>query len=121
MHRHVARVLLYSGVVLSVVGLSKAHAALSVPAYDYTGSSRFAWSLAYIALSCLAAYGLGLPDLARGRRGAVVAAAGATSGGAHWASRQSSSSPVPPCSRGGGLRGRRGARALVRLVLGHRP
>jgi lipopolysaccharide/colanic/teichoic acid biosynthesis glycosyltransferase len=31
---------------------------------------------------CLAAYGLGLPDLARGRRVAVVAALGATSGGA---------------------------------------
>lgn len=81
-HRHVARVLLYTGVVAAVVGMSKAHAALSVPGYDYTGSSRFSWSLAYVALLCLAAYGLGLPDLTRGRRVAVVAAVGATSGGA---------------------------------------
>ncbi len=82
MHRRAARILLYAGVVVAVVGLSKAHAAWSVPAYDYTGSFRFAWSLAYIALLCGAAYGLGLPDLARGRRAAVVAGAGAAGGGA---------------------------------------
>lgn len=82
MHRHAARFLLYAGVVVAVVGLSKAHAASAMPAYDYTGSFRFAWSLAYIALLCAVAYGLGLPDLARGRRAAVVAGAGAAGGGA---------------------------------------
>jgi lipopolysaccharide/colanic/teichoic acid biosynthesis glycosyltransferase len=81
-HRHVARFSLYAGVVVAVGGMSKAHAALSVPPYDYTGSSRFSWSLAYVALLCLAAYGLGLPDLTRGRRSAAVAAAGATTAGA---------------------------------------
>ncbi|MBW3580116.1 MAG: sugar transferase [Actinobacteria bacterium] len=82
MHRRVARILLYAGVVVAVVGLSKAHAASATPVYDYTGSFRFAWSLTYIGLLCAAAYGLGLPDLARGRRAAVVAGAGAAGGGA---------------------------------------
>ncbi len=81
MHGHLTRLALYAGVVVTVVGMSKAHAALSVPAYDYTGSPRLSWSLAYIGLLCLAAYGLGLPDLVRNRRGAVMAAAGATAGG----------------------------------------
>ncbi|MBW3626204.1 MAG: sugar transferase [Actinobacteria bacterium] len=82
MHRHLARFALYAGVIVAVVGMSKAHATLSVPPYDYTGSSRFSWSIAYVALLCLAAYGLGLPDLPRSRRGAAMAAAGATAGGA---------------------------------------
>ncbi|MBW3547633.1 MAG: sugar transferase [Actinobacteria bacterium] len=82
MHRHLARSLLYVGVVLAVLGLSKAHATAAVPPYDYTSSFRFSWSLAYMAVLCLAAYGLGLPDLTRGRRAAVVAAAGAAAGGA---------------------------------------
>ncbi len=82
MHRRAARILLYAGVVVAVVGLSKAHAASATPAYDYTGSFRFAWSLTYIGLLCGAAFGLGLPDLARGRRAAAVAGAGAAGGGA---------------------------------------
>ena len=77
-----ARFLLYGGVVAAVVGLSTAHAVSATPAYDYLDSFRFAWSLAYIGLLCAAAYGLGLPDLARGRRAAVVAGVGAAGGGA---------------------------------------
>ena len=77
-----ARLLLYGGVVAAVAGLSTAHAASATPAYDYVDSFRFAWSLAYIGLLCAAAYGLGLPDLARGRRAAVVAGVGAAGGGA---------------------------------------
>ena len=66
----IARPLLYAGVLVAVVGLSKLHAA-EVGTYDYTGSSRFAWSFAYIALLAVAAYGVGLPDVPRSRRSAV--------------------------------------------------
>ena len=59
-----------------MLSLSKAHAAAH--GYDYTGSSRFAWSLAYVVLLVVAAYGAGLPDLPRTRRSALLTAAGAT-------------------------------------------
>jgi lipopolysaccharide/colanic/teichoic acid biosynthesis glycosyltransferase len=65
-----ARPLLYGGVVVAVVGLSKLHA-LELGTYDYTGSSRFGWSLAYIALIAVTAYALGLPDIPRTRRSAI--------------------------------------------------
>lgn len=81
--RRLARLLLYVGTAAAVVALSKAHAAwIADPPYDYTGSFRFAWSMAYIGLLCIAAYGVGLPDLVRDRRGSLVAAVGATVGGA---------------------------------------
>lgn len=63
------RVALYGGVVGAVVGLSKAHAVLNQ--YDYTGSFRFAWSIAYIVLLVLAAYGTGLPEDVRTANGAL--------------------------------------------------
>jgi lipopolysaccharide/colanic/teichoic acid biosynthesis glycosyltransferase len=65
------------GIVTVVFGLGKIHAVRHE--YDYTGSFRFAWSFAYIGLLGVAAYGLGLPDLVRDRRSAVVTALGATS------------------------------------------
>ncbi len=72
--RRLARTLLVVGAAASVVGLSKVHAAWVAPeAYDYTGSSRLGWSLAYIGLLYLAAYGVGLPDLPRTRRAGLVA------------------------------------------------
>ena len=74
--RRLARLLLVVGTVGVVLGLSKAHA--SAHGYDYTGSFRFAWSLAYIALLALAAYGAGLPDLPRTRRSAFLTAIGST-------------------------------------------
>ena len=40
------RLVLYLGTVIVVVGLSKAHAVAS--GYVWSGSSRFAWSLAWI-------------------------------------------------------------------------
>ena len=64
-----ARCLVYSGLAAIVFGLSKVHAAyIADPPYDYTGSFRFTWSLAYIGGLYVAAYGAGLPDLTRSRR-----------------------------------------------------
>ena len=74
--RRLARAALVAGTAATVVGLSKGHALRN--GYDYTASSRFAWSLAYIALLVVAAYGAGLPDLVRTRRSAVAAGIGST-------------------------------------------
>jgi lipopolysaccharide/colanic/teichoic acid biosynthesis glycosyltransferase len=71
---------MYIGVVGAVLGLGKLHAVRHE--YDFTGSSRFAWSIMYIGLLCVAAYGVGLPDLVRGRRPAVYGALGAGFAGA---------------------------------------
>jgi exopolysaccharide biosynthesis polyprenyl glycosylphosphotransferase len=76
-HR-VARVVLYVGTAATVLGFGKVHAAL-VGGYDFTASSRFAWSLAFAAGLTTAAYGVGLPDSVRGSRrslGASLAACG---------------------------------------------
>jgi lipopolysaccharide/colanic/teichoic acid biosynthesis glycosyltransferase len=67
---------MYTGVVVVVGGLSKAHAV--VHEYSWSGSTRFAWSLGYVMLLCVAAYSVGLPDQTRTRRGALVAALVAT-------------------------------------------
>lgn len=74
--RRWARLLLVVGTATTVFGLSKAHAAVN--AYDYTGSFRFAWSLFYIAILVVAAYGAGLPDLTLTRRSAVGATVAST-------------------------------------------
>jgi lipopolysaccharide/colanic/teichoic acid biosynthesis glycosyltransferase len=74
--RRLARPLLVAGTVAIVLGLSKAHAAEH--GYDYTASSRFAWSLAYAGLLIVAAYGVGLPDLPRSRRSALATAVAST-------------------------------------------
>lgn len=71
-----ARVLTYLGIAGGVVGLSLVHAARND--YDYAGSSRFGFSLAFITLLSLSAYGLGLPDLVGTRRRALFAALQAT-------------------------------------------
>ena len=47
-----------------VLGLGKYHAATAGD-YDFTTSSRFGWAFAYIAILCVAAYGLGLPEVPR--------------------------------------------------------
>jgi len=71
--RRAARLLLYLGAAGVVLGLSKYHAA-NIGHYDFTNSFRFAWSLFYVILLALAAYAVGLPDLTRGSRSAVVPA-----------------------------------------------
>jgi lipopolysaccharide/colanic/teichoic acid biosynthesis glycosyltransferase len=78
--RRLARLLIVAGYGAAVLGLSKAHAVAN--AYDYTASFRFSWSLAYIGLLIVAAYGAGLPDLTRTRRSAVLAAVGSTAAAA---------------------------------------
>lgn len=69
---------MYGGVLAIVLVLGKYHAA-TAGSYDFSTSPRFAWALAYSALLCLAAYGLGLPDVprtARSRLPTALAAAG---------------------------------------------
>ena len=70
-----ARVALFGGTAVCVATLSKAHA--MTHAYSWSGSSRFAWSLGYVLLLGVTAYGFGLPEQPRTRRSALVAAVGA--------------------------------------------
>ena len=80
--RRGSRLLLYGGIVVAVVGLSVYHArAIAEPSYSYTGTFRFGWSLLYIAVLVVAAYGLGLPELPRtAGRALVTSVAAAVSG-----------------------------------------
>jgi lipopolysaccharide/colanic/teichoic acid biosynthesis glycosyltransferase len=70
--RRVAPPLQYAGIVGAVFGLSKLHAVAH--GYDFTGSSRLGWAVAYALLLGLATYGAGLPDLPRGRSTIATAA-----------------------------------------------
>jgi lipopolysaccharide/colanic/teichoic acid biosynthesis glycosyltransferase len=70
------RLTLYLGTVVTVVGLSKAHAVAS--GYVWSTSSRFAWTLAFIGLLCLAAYAFGLPEQRPTHKSALFSAALAT-------------------------------------------
>ena len=72
---------MYVGTAGVVLGLGKVHAA-KIGHYDFTGSARFAWSLAYIALLGASAYGVGLPELPRTSLHAALSAAGAAFGAA---------------------------------------
>ncbi len=74
-----ARLLSVLGAFGLVLAFGKVHAAyIADPVYDFTGSSRFAWSLGYIVLLWVASYGMGLPELPRTWRQALVAAATAS-------------------------------------------
>ncbi|HWJ60786.1 MAG TPA: sugar transferase [Acidimicrobiales bacterium] len=81
--RRLARLLTFGGVVVIVLGLSKVHASsIADPPYDFTGSFRFAWAIAYIVLLSVAGYGFGLPDLPRSWRAAALAGVGASASAA---------------------------------------
>jgi lipopolysaccharide/colanic/teichoic acid biosynthesis glycosyltransferase len=71
--RRGARLALYGGIVVAVVGLSVYHSrAIASPPYSYTGTFRFGWSLLYIGVLMVTAYGLGLPELPRTAGRALV-------------------------------------------------
>src|SRR4051794_40950499 len=81
--RRGARPLLYLGIIGSVVGLSLYHArVIADPPYSYTGTFRFGWSLVYIVLLIITAYGFGLPEIVRSPRQALVTSIGAVFVGA---------------------------------------
>jgi len=81
--RRAARPLLYLGIAGVVLGLSKIHARyVADPPYSFHGSSRFAWAVAYTVLLALAAYGVGLPDLPRTARQALLSSLAAAAAGA---------------------------------------
>ncbi|MBS1838333.1 MAG: sugar transferase [Actinobacteria bacterium] len=80
-----ARLVSLAGGVLSVLVLSKVHAAaIADPPYDLTGGPRMWWALSYIALLMLTTYAVGLPDRPRTAAGALwfglIACAGAALG-----------------------------------------
>ena len=67
--------MLYVGVLGITFGLAKVHAAwIAEATYDFTGTSRFGWTIAYVALLAVATYATGLPDLPRSARQAFTSA-----------------------------------------------
>ncbi len=67
---------MYAGTAALVLGLSDFHATY-IGHYSPTGTGRLAWALAYIALLCVAAYAVGLPDLPKNAYNALGLAVGA--------------------------------------------
>jgi lipopolysaccharide/colanic/teichoic acid biosynthesis glycosyltransferase len=68
---------MYAGVLGIVFGLALVHAEW-IGEYDFTGTSRFGWTIAYGLVMCVLAYGFGLPDVPQSRRAALGAAVGAS-------------------------------------------
>jgi lipopolysaccharide/colanic/teichoic acid biosynthesis glycosyltransferase len=79
--RRAARPLLYGGVFAVVFGLALVHARV-LNDYSFTGTSRFAWTIAYAGILSITAYAFGLPDVPRTRRAALGSAVGASFTGA---------------------------------------
>ncbi len=74
--RRLARLFLYLGTAALVLGLSDLHAT-AIGHYSPTSTTRLEWALAYIAILCVAAYAVGLPDLPRNAYNALGLAVGA--------------------------------------------
>lgn len=75
-----ARLLLVFATVGVVTSLSKIHALNND--YDFTGSSRFAWAIAYVVVLLTSAYSFGLPELPRSWKSAFATSVIATASGA---------------------------------------
>jgi lipopolysaccharide/colanic/teichoic acid biosynthesis glycosyltransferase len=71
-----ARWLLFGETAILVLGLADIHA-VYIGHYSTTGSTRFAWALAYVIALCLSAYAVGLPDLPDNAYNALCLALGA--------------------------------------------
>lgn len=71
-----ARWSLFGLTALVVLGLGWFHGSF-VGLYDFDDSYRFGWSIAYVVLLSVAAYGVGLPDLPRNVYQALWSAVGA--------------------------------------------
>ncbi|MGI8794952.1 MAG: sugar transferase [Acidimicrobiales bacterium] len=76
-----ARWTLFLTTVGVVISLGWYHAHL-IGFYDFSGSSRFEWSMVYIVVLSVAAYGVGLPDLPRNVYQFLWSAIGAAAGAA---------------------------------------
>jgi lipopolysaccharide/colanic/teichoic acid biosynthesis glycosyltransferase len=72
---------MYAGVFAIVLLLGKYHASTAGD-YDFTTSSRFGWAFAHSALLCVAAYGLGLPEVPRTLRSRLPTSLSAAFAGA---------------------------------------
>jgi len=68
--RRTARLVLYAGTLAAVAGWSYVHAS-AIGHYDLAGTARLAWEAVYAVALCLAAYGVGLPDLQASLRPAL--------------------------------------------------
>ena len=74
----VARVAQLAGIAFFAGGAAYLHATrLAQPRYAFTGAPRIWWTMAFVGLLALFAYGLGLPEVTRGRRQAGASAIGA--------------------------------------------
>ena len=83
MPRRAIRGIMYLGIAVIVLALSKIHAryVAAVP-YSWHTSNRFSWSIAYIVLQSVISYGVGLPEVRRSGRSVALVALSAAVGGA---------------------------------------